>query len=96
MSNSINDRIKMVKAMEYICRNLNDEDQLMIWLTDGVADGDIDFGDLEVRDSDAEDLDYYIKDDEKFADLMDAFLYIMRKAHRDGGLYCDNVVSKPE
>lgn len=92
----LQERAQMVKAMEFICRNLNNEDQLMIWLTDGVADGDIEYGDLRVAPASEalDDVMYYIEDDERFADLMDTFLYCMRKAHRDGGLYCNGVVSK--
>lgn len=90
------ERIKMVKAMEFIARNLNDEEIMMIWLTDGVADGDIEYGDLSVKETDAEDLAYYIEDDDAFADLMDTFLFVMKNAQRSGGLYCDNVVSKEE
>ena len=33
-------------------------------------------------------------EDEPFADLMDTFLRCMAHARRDGGLYCDGVVSK--
>lgn len=89
------ERIKMVKAMEFIERNLNDEAIFMNWLAVGVADGDIEYGDLEVRDGDEQDLDYYLED-EHFADLMDTFLYNMKKAWRSGGLYCDGIVSKSE
>lgn len=89
-----NERIKMVKAMEYLARQCNDEFVVDIWLVNGVADGDIEFGDLTVKEDDAENLEYYI-DDEAFADLMDTFLFVMRKAYKSGGLYCDKVVSKP-
>ena len=34
-------RIRMVKAMEEIIRNLNDEEEIEYWLMYGVADGDI-------------------------------------------------------
>ncbi len=88
------ERIKAVKAMEFLARCCNNENHMMTWLTDGVADGDIDIGDLEVHPEDAENLEYYIDDDEKFADLMDTFLYCMKKARRNGGLYIDEVVSK--
>ena len=37
------ERIKMIKAMEYIARQINDEDVLGRWLVCGVADGDIDY-----------------------------------------------------
>lgn len=87
------ERIKMIKAMEFICRNLNNEDHIYAWLTDGVADGDIDYGDLSIKDEDEAWFEYYLKDD-VFADLMDTFLFVMRKAAKNGGLYCDDVVSK--
>lgn len=87
------ERIRMVKVMEFIARNLNDEEVLEGWLLGGVADGDIRYGDLSVGPEDAEDLEYYIED-EAFADLMQTFLRAMKRGHRSGGLYCDGVVSK--
>lgn len=87
------ERIKMIKAMEYIARQLNDEEILEGWLVAGVADGDIDYGDLSAKDDGT--LEYYAKE-ANFADLMDTFLWAMHKAYKSGGLYCDNVVSKPE
>ena len=92
---NVSERIKMVKAMEFIARQINDEGVFESWLIDGVADGDIKYGDLEVRDEDREELEVYIED-ESFADLMHTFLYVMKKAERSGGLYCDNVVDKDE
>ena len=89
------ERIKMVKAMEYIARQVNNEDVFETWLTIGVADADIKYGDLDGGDGDG-CLDIYYEDDEVFADLMDTFLFMMRKAYKDGGLYCDGVVSKEE
>lgn len=88
-----NERVKMVKAMEFIARQINNEDIFMTWLSVGVADQDIKYGDLSVG---AEDdyIDYYYTDDERFADIMDTFLYIMARAKKNGGLYCDGVVSK--
>ena len=59
----------------------------------GVADGDIEYGDLSVGPDDADELGYYMEDG-PFADLMDTFLRCMAHARRDGGLYCDGVVSK--
>ena len=79
------ERLKMVSAMEFICRNLNDEADIEKWLVLGVADGDIPYGELC-------DDDYYIED-ANFADLMDTFLYIMKTAYK-GGLYCDGIVSE--
>ena len=89
------ERIKMVKAMEYIARQINDEEVFYGWLSIGVADGDIIYGDLDVLPDDQDTLEYYIED-EDFADLMDTFLHEMAKAKKSGGLYCDNVVSKPK
>lgn len=87
------ERIKMVKAMEFIARQLNNEGHIMPWLSVGVADGDIEYGDLDVKPDDHDNLEYYIRD-EDFADLMDTFLYCMKKAAKSGGLYCDGIVSK--
>lgn len=88
------ERITMVKAMEFITRNLNDEEIFSDWLSIGVADGDIEYGDVTVNPDAAEDLEYYLED-ENFADLMDTFLQLMKAANKSGGLYCDGVVSKP-
>ena len=86
------ERIKMVKAMEFIARQVNDEDVFEHWLMYGVADGDIAYGNLNVDAEDEEDLDYYISD-KAFAELMDDFLTVMSDAGKSGGLYCDRVVS---
>lgn len=88
------ERMKMVKAMEFIARQINDESIFDTWLTVGVADGDIDYGELEIKKDDEEMLYCYIDEDSNFADLMDTFLYCMEKAHKSGGLYCDDVVSE--
>lgn len=94
---NIKERTKMVKAMEFIARNLNDECIFYTWLSIGVADGDIPYGDLEFRgagDEVDEEVAYYCED-KNFADLMDTFLNIMKRAAREGsGLYCDGIVSK--
>lgn len=86
------ERIKMVKAMEFIARQTNDEEVFESWLTCGVADGDIEYGDLSVNKDDEENLSYYIEDDETFSEMMAEFLWLMKKAARSGGLYCDGVV----
>ena len=88
-------RIKMVKAMEFIARNINDEEVFMGWLYSGVADGDLEYGDLEFKDEDFDNLGYYIED-ENFRHLMSLFLRLMRRAYKSGGLYCDRVVSEDE
>ena len=83
------ERAKMVKAMEFIARQLNDEDDILDWLVCGVADGDIDYGDL---DGDyIGNVEYWLKD-ENFAELMHDFTRIMRNAYCNGGLYCDGVL----
>lgn len=82
------ERKKMVACMEYICRQINDEEVFMPWLMVGVADGDIDYGDLDPSHVD----EWYIQDD-IFRDLMGSFLWRMSKAKQSGGLYCDNIVS---
>lgn len=87
------ERIKMVKAMEFIARHVNDETVFETWLISGVADGDIKLGDLSVQKDDKDELEYYL-DDESFSDLMAVFLRLMSGANRWGGLYCGNVVSK--
>lgn len=89
------ERIKMVKAMEFIARQINDEDIFMHWLTMGVADGDITYGDLSVNTSaDIEDMaGDYCTDDDSFSDLMQTFLVCMQAAAKSGGLYCDDVMS---
>ena len=87
-------RIQMLKAMELIVRSINDERIVDDWLSCGVADGDIRYGDLQVHPMDEENLEYYLDDDD-FADLMDLFLNLMKAAKKNGGLYYDGIVSKP-
>lgn len=95
------ERIKMVKAMEFIARQVNDEDVFQYWLANGVADGDIEYGDLEVNPEDEmTDVCFYIGEEnvegvafDAFEDLMSTFLKLMVKAWKSGGLYCDGVTS---
>lgn len=87
------ERIKAVKAMEFLARQINDESIFDTWLSIGVADDDIKYGDLDASESDFDALEYYIED-ACFADLMDTFLHMMHEANMSGGLYCDGVVSK--
>lgn len=90
----IDERVKMVKAMEFIARQTNNEELFDAWLTVGVADGDIPYGDLSVTADDKYTLYDYVEDDEAFSDLMYAFLSLMTHAKNDSGLYCGGVVSK--
>ena len=82
-------RKKMVLAMEFIARCVNDEDVFEPWLTIGVADGDISRESLDTAEVD----DYYV-DDDNFRDLMDGFLRMMALAKEYGGLYCDGIMTR--
>ena len=89
----LDERVRMVKAMEYIARHINGEDIFNGWLMYGVADGDIEYGDL----TDKLDIDmFYWIDNPQFSELMQTFLECMYKCKISGGLYCDNVVSGKE
>lgn len=88
------ERMKMVKAMEFIARQINDEDIFMGWLYSGVADGDIQYGDLDITMDDEENLCCYIEDEKDFADLMTTFLRLMAKTWKSGGLWCNGVLSQ--
>lgn len=81
------ERIQAVRAMEFLARAVNDEEDILLWLEEGVADGDID-----ENTTDEELLDY-VEDDKTFAELMKTFLRVMHYAEKDGGLYIDGVVS---
>ena len=93
MTDNMKDRLKMVKAMEFIARQINDEEVFEPWLVLGVADDDIEYGDLEVTTADEELLGYYAEDD-TFADLMGLFLRMMARARKNGGLYCGGISSR--
>jgi hypothetical protein len=88
MDNKTIERAKMVVCMEYIARQINDENVLDGWLMGGVADGDIKYGDLDL-----ENVPEYYLSDGSFKDLMSCFLRRMAGAYRSGGLYCGGVVS---
>lgn len=83
------ERAKMVLAMEFIARQINDEDVLDRWLMCGVADSDIPYGSMDITDVDEDYLD-----DSTFEDIMSCFLRCMKGAYNSGGLYCDDVVCK--
>jgi hypothetical protein len=87
------ERIKMIKAMEYIARQINDEEVFIGWLYAGVADGDIEYGDLDFSVEDVDNLYTYIED-QAFSELMGCFLRRMRAASKSGGLCCAGVVSE--
>lgn len=85
----IEERKMMVLAMEFIVRQINNEEILIPWLMGGVADGDIEYGCF-----DPDMVDEYYTEKETFADLMGCFLRRMVQATKDGGLYCGKVVSR--
>ena len=57
------ERKKMIIAMEYIARQINDEDVFSEWVVLGVADGDINYGEFN-----PETVDEYYLDDDNFPD----------------------------
>ena len=78
---SIEERKKMILAMEMLVRNVEDEELIDAWLRNGVADGDIELFSLDPEEVD----DYYVSD-EAFNQLVNCFLAIMIVAKNDGGL----------
>ena len=92
MKKIVEERIKLIRAMEYVARQVNDEEVFEGWLLCGVADGDIEYGDLCVCADDPDVFSNYT-DDEDFADIMACFLRTMSRANKSGGLYCDGILS---
>ena len=86
------ERIKMIKCMEFISRQINDEVIFEKWLMTGVPDGDIAYGDVWPHPGDEDKLDY-LTSDEDFKDLMECFLRCMIAAGKRGGLFCDEVLT---
>lgn len=84
---------RLIKAMEFVARQINDEGVFERWLMLGIADGDIRYGDLIVDSESEEELEYYTEDD-NFAEMMSEFLRVMVGAYRSGGLYCNGVCSE--
>ena len=81
------ERSKMILAMEFIARQINDEDVLDGWLISGIPDGEIPYGSTDIGDVE----ERYLEDD-NFKDFMSCFLRCMNGAYNSGGLYCDRVV----
>lgn len=91
------ERMLMVKAMDYIARQLNNENHLMTWLEIGVADEDIPYGQLSLNwDLEKDPAFWYAEDKDRFGELMGDFLKIMARAYKNGGLYCGDVSSKED
>lgn len=89
---NLQERVKMVRAMETVMRNINDEEVFDGWLMFGVADGDID------EDTTDEYLYSYCDDDQRFSELMGEFVHLLVYATRNGKdeaavLWCDGVLN---
>ena len=82
-------RKKIVLAMDYLIRSVNNENYIDSWLMCGVPDGDI-------KRYEIDEVDDYFIEDKNFSDLMNLFLKTMNKAYKHGGLYIDKVLSKGE
>ena len=90
----LRERMMVVKAMEFMARQVNDETVFNIWLMGGVADGDIEYGDITINDEVETDPAYdYASDPDTFSSLMGCFLRTMRAAYKSGGLWCGGIVS---
>ncbi len=81
------ERYAMIRAMDMLARQTNNEAALEMWFAQGISDGD---RDLETPD---ERLSDYINDD-KFADVLDTFLCVMSESYKQGGLSVDGVDSE--
>ena len=66
------DRYNLIKAMEIVIRNINDESIIERWLVNGVADGDLDSTTLGLSADEIDNLEYY-DDNDNFKDLMNLF-----------------------
>ena len=74
-------RIDLLRAMDLIMNNLNDESLYLRWLSIGIED-------------ECTDYDYYTET-ETFRDMMSAFCEIIHEAtDESGALYVDGVVSE--
>lgn len=90
----LRERMKAVKAMEFMARQVNDGEAFNIWLMGGVADEDIEYGDLTVGEDLESDPAYdYASDPNTFSYLMGCFLRTMSAAHKSGGLWCGKILS---
>ena len=82
-----NERYTIIRAMDMLARQTNNEVALELWFAQGISDGDVD---LETPD---EMLNDYISD-EKFCDVLDTFLCVMSESYKQGGLSVDGVDSE--
>lgn len=88
MEQNNNRRAEVVRAMDTLIRCINNEDYIDSWLMVGVADGDIR---KDTTNEEIAEMGYC--DDNTFKDLMTLFLKSMNRASKNGGLYCNGIVS---
>ncbi len=81
-------RAKAILAMEYLARQLNNEDVFECWLMGGVADGDIPYGSFDISD-----VDKYYVEPENFKYIANCFMRLMVNSYGNGGIYCGGVVA---
>ena len=86
----ITERKKMLLAMEFVARQINDENVFDGWLIGGVPDGEIEYGSFDTTSIWNDD---YMMSDRGFKEIMSCFLRRMVGAWKSGGLYCGGVVS---
>lgn len=82
------ERIEVVRAMDLLVRCCNDEDIIIPWLMNAVADGDAEMSDEYIAE--------YYCDDNAFRELTECFLRRMQDVVKSGGLYCDGIVTREE
>ena len=70
-------RKERILDMDWIVRNLGDEDLLESWLMCGVADGDLD------NNSTSEDVDDYYIDSDNYSYITGLFIRIMKRAIKE-------------
>ena len=85
---NIEDRRKMILCMEFIMRNLNDEELFYRWILAGIPDDEFKFGEFNPEVVD----DYYI-DPENFKDFVRIFLDILKSTEEGNAIYCGAVLS---
>ena len=74
------ERKKMILAMEYIARHVNDEELFWdLWGTYGIPDGEITYGCFD----ESEVSDYWTED-ENYNDIVEVFMSLMELAVKDG------------
>lgn len=88
MKTEIEERKKLLVAMEYIMRNLNDEDDFSSWLCYGVPDCDIPYGNFNTNYVH----DFYVSDEECFKTIVGTFIETIKYMEYDG-ITCGGITS---